>query len=34
VDAIEASTGLNRFDRIPAELQNELEGGVDNGPTQ
>jgi len=34
VDAIEASAGLNLFDRIPVALQNELEGGVDNGPTQ
>lgn len=33
VDAIEASTGLNLFDRIPTDLQNELEAGVDNGPT-
>jgi len=34
VDAIEASAGLNLFDRIPAGIQNDLEGGVDNGPTE
>ena len=34
VSAIEASTGLNLFDQIPAALQNELEAGVDNGPTE
>ena len=34
VDAIEASTGLDLFDRIPTAVQNDLEGGVDNGPTQ
>ncbi len=34
VDAIEASAGLNLFDRIPAALQNEQEGGVDSGPTE
>lgn len=27
-------TGLNLFDQIPAALQNELEAGVDNGPTE
>jgi len=34
VDAIEASAGLNLFDRIPTALQNELEGVVDGGPTE
>jgi hypothetical protein len=34
VDAIEASTGLNILSRIPATVQNDLEGGVDSGPTQ
>jgi endonuclease G len=34
VDAIEAATGLNLFDRIPAAVQNDLEGAVDSGPTE
>ncbi|MBL7983181.1 MAG: DNA/RNA non-specific endonuclease [Flavobacteriales bacterium] len=34
VDAIEASTGLNLFSRIPTTVQNDLEGGVDSGPTE
>lgn len=34
VDAIEASAGLNLFSRLPSALQNELEAGVDNGPTE
>jgi endonuclease G len=34
VDAIEAATGLNFFTRIPTTVQNDLEGGVDSGPTQ
>jgi endonuclease G len=34
MDAIEASTGLTLFSRIPATAQNDLEGGVDSGLTQ
>ncbi len=34
VDAIEATSGLNLFDRIPGALQNELEGWGVNGPTR
>jgi endonuclease G len=34
VDAIEAATGLDHLNRIPAAVQAELEAGVDSGPTQ
>jgi endonuclease G len=34
VVAIEASTGLNLFGRIPTTVQNNLEGGVDSRPTE
>ncbi len=33
VDAIEAATGLDLFDRIPAAVQQELEAAVDTGET-
>jgi endonuclease G len=33
VDAIEATTGLNLLDRIPAAVQQELEAAVDTGET-
>ena len=33
VDAIEAATGLDLFNRIPAAVQAELEAGVDSGGT-
>jgi hypothetical protein len=34
VDAIEAGTGLTLLSRISAGVQNDLEDGVDSGPTQ
>lgn len=33
VNAIEDSTGLNLLNYLPAQVQDDLEGGVDNGPT-
>ena len=34
VNAILAATGLKLSDRIPTDVQNDLEGGVDSGPTE
>ena len=34
VNAIEASAGLDLLNRLPLAVQEELEGGVDSGPTE
>ena len=34
VNAIEASAGLDLLNRLPVAVQEELEGGVDSGPTE
>jgi len=34
VNALEASTGLDLLYALPAEVQNQLEMGVDAGPTE